>query len=103
MVQPIAMLITLPLFNVVGEIEQILIRRLRLLAPTTSNGQVFSFLELEFHVPKNMSVATIPIAMLIFTPNSYVKSFLFGGNFSALFSPLNIAMVKHLATANSYV
>ena len=68
--------ITLPLFNVVGEIEQISIRRLRLLAPTTSNGQVFfSFWELEFHVPKNMSVATIPIAMNFFAPNSYVICF----------------------------
>ena len=76
MVQPIAMLITLPLFNVVGEIEQISIRSLCLLAPTTSNGQAFFFFGARFHVPKNMSVATIPIAMLIFAPNSYVKDFL---------------------------
>ena len=41
MVQPLAMLITLPLFNVVGEIEQKSIRSLCLLAPTTSNGQAF--------------------------------------------------------------
>ena len=97
------MLITLPLFNVAGEIEQISIRRLRLLAPTASNGHFFAFLELEFHVPKNMPVATIPIAMLIFAPNSYVN-FLGVDFFCIIFAiELNIAMVKHLATANSYV